>query len=203
MVVDPRAGGRILYGLLRPAFGSAVQQERSFWRGQLGSKLFSERLTITDDPLIPRGLASRPFDSEGISAKQMPIIEAGVLRNLYLDTYYARKLNMEPTSGDPSNRVVSLGSRSLDQIIPSLADGVYVTSWLGGNMDSTTGDFSMGVRGHLIDQGTIGAPVGEMNVTGNIAQVFASLVEVGNDPWPYSSVRSPTMVFEDVQFGGV
>jgi len=203
MVVDNRAAGQIVSRLIGPAHGSSVQQERSFWRGKLGEKMVADKLTITDDPLRARGLASRPFDSEGIAAKRMPIIDKGAFANLYLDTYYASKLGMTPTTGDSSNKVIALGARGRDEILASAGDGIYVTSWLGGNMDSTTGDFSFGVRGHLIANGALGAPVGEMNVTGNIVELFANLAEVGNDPWPYSSTLAPTLVFGDVQFSGV
>jgi PmbA protein len=202
MVVDARAAGNILGRLLGPANGGAVQQERSFWRGKLGKKLVSPKLTVVDDPLLARGLGSRPFDGEGIAAKRLPIIEAGVFANLYVDTYYGSKLGVAPTTGSPSNRVVTLGTRGRDALVGALKDGIYVTSWLGGNMDGTTGDFSLGARGHLIEGGKLGAPVGEMNVTGNIVELFAQLAEVGNDPWIYGSTLVPTLVFENVQFSG-
>ena len=81
-------------------------------------------------------------------------------------------------------------------------EGVYVTSWLGGNADGTTGDFSLGLRGHLIEHGEIGRPVGEMNVTGNLKDLFARLEAVGNDPYPYSATLAPSLVFVDVDFSG-
>ena len=130
-----------------------------------------DKLSVVDDPLIPRGLASRHFDGEGISARAMPIIDAGVAVNLYVDTYYGRKLGLAPTTGSPSNRVVTPGTQDLAALLKEVGSGVYVTSWLGGNSDSTTGDFSLGLRGHLIEGGEIGAPVGEMNVTGNLADL--------------------------------
>jgi PmbA protein len=202
MVVDARAAGDIVGRLLGPANGGAVQQERSFWRGKLGKRMVSSKLTVVDDPLLARGLASRPFDGEGIAAKRMPVVEAGVFANLYVDTYYGSKMGVAPTTGAPSNRVVTLGTRGRDALVGALKDGVYVTSWLGGNMDGTTGDFSLGARGHLIEGGKLGAPVGEMNVTGNIVQLFDQLAEVGNDPWTYGAVLVPTLVFENVQFSG-
>jgi len=73
---------------------------------------------------------------------------------------------------------------------------------MGGNSDSTTGDFSFGLRGHLVENGQVGAPVGEMNVTGNLLDLFGRLVAVGNDPYPYSSTKAPTLVFENVDFSG-
>lgn len=202
MVVDARAAANIVGRLLQPASGGAVQQERSFWRTRLGKPSVSKLLTIVDDPLIPRGLGSRPFDGEGIAAARLPLIEAGVFENLYVDTYYGSKLGAKPTTGSGSNRVIALGTRGRDALIAAAKDGIYVTSWLGGNMDPTTGDFSLGARGHLIEGGAIGAPCGEMNVTGNIVDLFSRLAEVGSDPWKYSSTLAPTLVFEAVQFSG-
>lgn len=202
MVVDPRAAGSMISRLLGPANAASVQQERSFWRNKLGKQMVSKKLTVVDDPLIARGLGSRPFDGEGIAAQRLPLIEAGVFQNLYVDTYYGSKAGMKPTTGSGSNRVVTLGTRNRDALVKAAKDGIYVTSWLGGNMDSTTGDFSLGARGHLIEGGGIGAPIGEMNVTGNIVDLFTRLVELGNDPWKYSSTLAPTLVFEGVQFSG-
>jgi PmbA protein len=202
MVVDNRAAVSLIARLMGPAGAASIQQGRSFWAGKRGQKVFGDKLTVTDDPLIPRGLASRHFDGEGISAKAMPMIEKGVIRNYYVDTYYGRKLEMTPTTGSPSNRVVALGNRSLEQLLKAVGKGIYVTSWLGGNSDATTGDFSFGLRGHLIENGKIGAPVSEMNVTGNLADLFGRLAMLGNDPYPYSSVRAPTLVFDKVNFSG-
>lgn len=202
MVVDPEAAVSLLSRALGPANGASIQQGRSFFAGKLGQRLFSDKLTVTDDPLIPRGLASRHFDGEGISARRMPVIDAGVVRNFYVDTYYGKKLGVAPTTGSASNRVVALGDRSLAELIAAVGDGIYVTSWLGGNSDATTGDFSLGLRGHLIQGGKLGAPIGEMNVTGNLTALFGKLALLGNDPYPYSGLRVPTLVFEDVQFSG-
>lgn len=203
MVVDSRAAASLIGRLLGSANARSVQQGRSFWAPLLGEEVFSKKLTIVDDPLIVRGLASRHYDNEGISAKALPIVENGVVRNIYVDTYYGRKGDMTPTTGSPSNRVVKLGSQSLEQLLGEVGTGVYVTSWLGGNADSTTGDFSLGLRGHVIENGKIGRPVGEMNVTGNLSELFTRLELVGNDPYPYSSTLAPSLVFADVDFSGV
>ena len=161
MVVDRLAASRLIGELLGPANGYSLQQNTSFWQGKLGGKrAVSKRLTITDEPLLSRGLGSRPFDGEGISSRTLPIIEAGKLRNVYLDSYYAKKLGMVPTTGYGSNRVVTLGKRDLSTIVADVGSAIYVTSWLGGNSDSTTGEFSFGMRGHLIEGGKIGAPGG-------------------------------------------
>jgi len=202
MLVDSRAAASLIGRLLRPANGGSVQQGRSFWASLIGEKAFSDKLTIIDDPLIKRGLASRYYDGEGISAKALPIIEDGVVRNIYVDTYYGRKGGMAPTTGTPSNRRITPGQRSLDELLRDVGEGVYVTSWLGGNADGTTGDFSLGLRGHMIENGKAGQPVGEMNVTGNIKDLFGRLEMLGNDPYPYSTTLAPSLVFGGVDFSG-
>lgn len=202
MVVDARAAAQLVSRLLGSANARSVQQGRSFWSDLMGQAAFSAKLTIIDDPLIVRGLGSRLYDPEGISAKILPIIAEGVVQNLYVDTYYGRKAKLAPTTGSPSNRRVEAGDQSLAELLRDAGDGVYVTSWLGGNADGTTGDFSLGLRGHMIENGTIGRPVGEMNVTGNLQDLFARLVAVGNDPYPYSTTLAPSLSFADVDFSG-
>ena len=130
-------------------------------------------------------------------------MEDGVVKNIYVDTYYGRKAGMTPTTGSASNRRVAPGERSLDQLLADAGEGVYVTSWLGGNADATTGDFSLGLRGHMIENGKIGRPVGEMNVTGNLKDLFARLEAAGDDPYPYSATLAPSLVFGGVDFSGV
>lgn len=202
MLVDGRAASSLIGRLLGPADAQSVQQGRSFWAPLVGKKAFSEKLSIVDDPLIRRGLASRLYDSEGISAKQWPLVNDGVIENIYVDTYYGRKAGLEPTTGTPSNVRVGTGPQSLEELVRDVGEGIYVTSWLGGNADGTTGDFSLGLRGHLIENGAIGRPVGEMNVTGNLRQLFSKLEALGNDPYPYDTVLAPSMVFAAVDFSG-
>jgi len=202
MLVDAQAAGSLLDRLLRPANARSVDQGQSFWSDLVGKQAFSKALTIVDDPLIARGLGSRLYDREGISARRLPIVENGVVRNLYVDTYYGRKAGMQPTTGSASNRVIGLGQHSRDALMGEVGDGVYVTSWLGGNADRTTGDFSLGLRGHMIENGQIGRPVGEMNVTGNLRDLFNRLELVGNDVYPYSTTLAPSLVFADVDFSG-
>lgn len=202
MIVDSRAAASLIGRLMRPANARSVQQARSFWAPLIGEQAFSDKLTIVDDPLIKRGMASRHYDSEGISAKALPIVENGVVKNIYVDTYYGRKGGMTPTTGSASNRRIALGEQSLEQLLAAVGNGVYVTSWLGGNADATTGDFSLGLRGHMVENGQIGRPVGEMNVTGNLKDLFGKLEMVGNDPYPYSATLAPSLVFVDVDFSG-
>lgn len=202
MVVDRDAATSLIVRLLGPASGGAVQQGRSMWADKLDKRVLDEKLSITSNPLIPGAVASRPFDDEGVASFEMPIFERGTLKHYFLDSYYARKLERTPTTGSWGNIIVEPGTRDLDAIVRDVGNGVYVTSWLGGNADPTTGDFSFGLRGHLIERGEIGRPVGEMNVTGNLITLFAGLEEIGNDPFEHSMFRTPSLVFSGVQFSG-
>jgi PmbA protein len=202
MLVDARAASSLIGRLLAAATAANMQQGRSFWAPYYGKKAFSDKLGIVDDPLIRRGLASRLYDGEGITAKLWPLVADGVIENVYVDTYYGRKAGMEPTTGSASNVRVATGEQSLEQLVRDAGEGIYVTSWLGGNADSTTGDFSLGLRGHLIENGAIGRPVDEMSVTGNLRKLFLKLEALGNDPYPYATVLAPSMMFSDVDFSG-
>lgn len=203
MVIDNRASGRMVGFFGQALSGAALQQKRSFLEGKLGQKIASDLVTVVDDPLIPKGFGSRLYDSEGIAAKRLAIIEAGVLKNYYVDTYYGRKLKMAPTTGGTSNHAWVLGDKTQTQLLAAIKDGIFVTSFLGGNSNSLTGDFSLGVQGFRIRDGKLAEPIGEMNISGNHLEFWKKVVAVGNDPYPYSSLRTPTLVFDGVSFAGV
>jgi PmbA protein len=202
MVLDNRAAGRLVGSLFQALSGGALQQKRSFLEGKLGQEVGSARLDVADDPLVVKGLGSRLYDGEGIAAKRMPVFTGGVLRSYYLDTYYARKLKMAPTTAGQSNLSWTLGPKSQAELLSGVEDGILVTSFLGGNSNSATGDFSFGVAGFRIRDGKKAEPVSEMNVSGNHLEVWRRLAAVGNDPYEYSTLRTPTLVFDGVQFAG-
>jgi PmbA protein len=202
MVVDNRASGRIVGYLLGPLAAASIQQKRSYLEGRAGTRIGTPLLHLVDDPLVPRGLGSRLYDGEGLAARSFPLFEEGVLRNYYVDTYYGRKLGMPPTTARTSNLAWKLGERSREGLLSDVGEAILVTGFLGGNSNGTTGDFSLGVRGFRVRGGCVAEPVGEMNVSGNHLQLWQRLAAVGNDPYPYSAMRTPTLVFEGVQFAG-
>jgi len=203
MIVDARAASRLVSTLLGPLSGMALQQKQSCLEGKLGQPVGSALLDVSDDPLVPRGLDSRLFDAEGLAARRFPVFEKGVLRNYYVDTYYGRKLKMDPTTRGSSNLAWTLGTKDQAGLAAEAKEAVLVTGFLGGNSNGTTGDFSLGVQGYRVRGGKIAEPVGEMNISGNLLDVWKRLVAVGNDPYAYSKLRTPTLVFEGVQFAGV
>ncbi|MEQ1502373.1 MAG: TldD/PmbA family protein [Myxococcota bacterium] len=202
MILENRISGRILGMLSGPLAGSALHEGRSCLQDKLGSTIASEALTLTDDPTIPRGMGSRPWDGDAFAAKPMSVIEGGVLRSYYVSQYYARKLGVEPTTGGRSNWVVAPGMRSFAEIARDLPRAIQVTGFLGGSANAATGDFSFGIRGVLLERGEAVASLSEMNVTGNLLRILRQLAEIGNDPWTWSATRSPSMLFTDVRFSG-
>jgi PmbA protein len=118
------------------------------------------------------------------------------------DTYYASKLEMDPTSGSRGNLIWSPGKRDAAQMVARLERGLYVTRFLGGNSNSATGDFSLGVKGFHVVKGGIIHPVSEVNIAGNQIEFWKQLAEIGNDPWKYSTNLTPTLRFTDVQCSG-
>ena len=203
MVIVNRAAGNPIYSLFGPLSGRALQQKQSFLDGRLGEQIASDKMTLIDDPFIKRGLGSRHYDGEGMVCHKRTIIEAGILKQYLIDTYYGRKLDMEPTGGSTSNLLFNYGDKSLEQMIQTVAKGILVTQFVGGNSNSTTGDFSWGLKGMLIEDGKIVKPVNEMNISGNLKELWMNLVEVGNDPYEYSSIRRPSLHFTNVQFSGI
>ncbi|MCP4570494.1 MAG: TldD/PmbA family protein [FCB group bacterium] len=203
MIVENRSARRILGTLSGAMSGRSLQQRSSFLEGKLGQKIASENLTVIDDPFLPKGLGSRLYDGEGIATKKRVIIDKGVLKQYNIDTYYGRKLDMEPTSAGSTNILLNYGSRSQDEIIQTIEKGIFVTGFLGGNSNATTGDFSYGIGGFLVEGGKIVKPVNEMNISGNMLEFMNQLAEVGNDPYPFSSWRLPCLYFKDVEFSGI
>jgi len=202
MLLENRAASRLLGHLLSALSGSAIQQKRSFLAGLKGHKIASDLFTLTDEPLIKRGLGSRLFDSDGLPAHPLPLITEGHLENYYIDVYYSRKLGTNPTTGGPSNLVLRPGEKSLEELERDIKRGILVTDFLGGNANSTTGDFSLGISGWLVEDGRRIQPVGEMNITGNFRELLPRLVAVGNDPDLFSGSLIPSLLFEGVNFSG-
>jgi PmbA protein len=203
VIIENRISPRVMNGLFAALTGQNIYQKRSFLADKKGQKIGSEKLTLLDDPFVFEGLGSRLFDSDGIATKGRTVIKRGVLREFYIDWYYSRKLDCEPTSGGYTNMIIPAGKRSVDDIMKDLGRGILITNFLGGNSNSTTGDFSIGIFGQLFDNGKIIHPVSEMNIADNHLKFWHKLAECANDPWPYSDWQTPSLVFTDVVVSGV
>jgi PmbA protein len=203
IIIENRVVERIGGGLFDAMTGRAIQQKQSFLADKKGHKIASDRMTLIDDPLVKRGLGSSPFDGEGLAAHKRVMIDAGILKEFYVDWYYSRKLGWEPTTGSPSNLIVPPGKRSIAEIMKDLGRGILITGFIGGNSNSTTGDASVGIVGQLFENGVPVQAVSEMNIADNHLKLWARLLEVANDPYPYSSAKIPSLVFRDVVVSGI
>ena len=203
MVVDPMNSGQLLRPMLSAIFGSALQQKNSFLLDKLGQKVGSDKFTLLDEPHLIGASGARYFDSEGVATERRSVFDKGVLKTYYIDTYNAKKMDVDPTVANPSILVMQLGNKDLNGLISDVAHGILVTGFNGGNSNSSTGDFSYGIEGFLIEKGKLTLPLSEMNVTGNMITLWNSLAETGNDPRLDSSWRIPSLVFEGVDFSGL
>lgn len=202
ILVEARAARTLLRHIVGPLQGGSLQQKESFYEGKVGSPVASNLFTLTDEPLLKRGLASRPFDGEGIAAKTRSLVDRGTLRSYLLDVYYASKLGMTPTTGRTTNLVVQPGKRSLEAMLKDVKDGILITSFLGGNSNATTGVFSLGISGFRVVKGERKEPISEMNISGKHLDFWKKLTAVGDDPYVHSSIRSPSLLFDGVSVAG-
>lgn len=203
MVVDPMNAGNLLDPMLSALYGESLQQKNSFLLDRLNTKVGADVLNLMDEPHIIGAKGARYFDSEGVATERRPIFEDGVLKTYFIDTYNSRKMGVAPTINSPSLLVLKPGNKNIDGLVADVQKGILVTGFNGGNCNSSSGDFSYGIEGFLIENGKLTQPVNEMNVTGNMITLWASLVAVGNDPRMSSSWRIPSLVFEGVDFSGL
>jgi len=203
IIIENRGVGRVLGGLFGPMSAGNIQQKRSFLSDKKGQQVGSKLFTVQDKPFLPRALGSMYYDGDGFPAKERNLFTEGTLNEFLVDWYYSRKLGWEPNSGSISNLIIPAGTRSVDQIVKDLGRCLLITDFIGGNSNSTTGDFSVGVIGKLFDKGQFVQNVAEMNIADNHLKFWNKLIEVGNDPWIYSSTRLPSLVFDGVVVSGV
>ena len=202
VVLDPRVSSSMISKFISPLFTGSLVMKKSYFLDKIDQVFGAPLLDLRDMPFIKRGASSALFDGEGMSCKEATIFEAGKLKQYYLSTYGANKLGLTATSGRSTNLVLTPGKRSLDEIIADVKDGIYIFGLLGGNSDEVRGDFSHGFNGVAIEDGKLTTPVSEMNITGNHLELWKNLVEAGNDPRVESSLRIPSLRFDNVATSG-
>lgn len=203
MLLDNMTVSRLLSPVMSSLYGGAIQQKNSFLIDKIGEKVFSDKLTIVDKPHQQKVIGSRLYDGEGIATKDMTIVEKGVLISYFIDTYYSNKMKIEPTIASSSGLSIELGNKNHEELIKGIKKGIWVTDFNGGNSNPTTGDFSFGVEGFLIEEGQIVKPVSEMNITGNLLDLWSNVVAVGNNPRKNVATKLPSILFKNVSFSGL
>ncbi|MBR4524978.1 MAG: TldD/PmbA family protein [Bacteroidales bacterium] len=204
-VIDAEMASKVVSPLLRALSGYAIQQQNSFLLDSLGRQLFPEGLTILDLPRIPGQTCSKYFDSEGVATVEAPVIEAGVVKEYFINSYMAGKLQMAPTVEDATRpKVLPWPCAGLDRdaILRRCGSGILVTDFNGGNSNPVTGDFSYGIEGYLFEDGRIVRPVSGMLMTGNFLTLWSRLLAAGDDARPCQTKLVPTLAFAEVDFSG-
>ena len=204
-VIDAEMASKVVSPLLRALSGYAIQQQNSFLLDSLGKQVFPKGLTIMDLPRIPGQTCSKYFDSEGVATVEAPIIEAGVVKEYFINSYMAGKLQMTPTVEDATRPKVfpwPCAGLDRDAILRRCGSGILVTDFNGGNSNPVTGDFSYGIEGYLFEDGRIVRPVSGMLMTGNLLTLWSRLLAAGDDARPCQSKLVPTLAFAEVDFSG-
>jgi len=213
IVFDPDVAASLLRHLAGAISGASLYRRASFLVDTLGQAIAAPGVTVVDDPLRPGGLASRPFDGEGVASTRRTIVRAGVLESYLLDSYSARRLGLRTTghaaraAGDapgvsPTNLYLEPGPHSPADIIGSVSKGLYVTELIGFGVNTVTGDYSRGAAGLWIENGELTYPVEEITIAGNLRTMFKDIVMIGDDLRFRSSVASPTVKLERMTVAG-
>ena len=200
LILDSECASKVVTPLLNALGGYSLQQKNSFLSDSLDKQLFPEGLTILDMPRTKGDTGCRLFDSEGVATREMPIIEKGVVKTYFLNTYISRKMEMEPTIEDATRvRVMPLGGCKTQQdVLDKVKDGILVTGFNGGNSNPATGNFSYGIEGFLVRGGRCVHPVREMLITGNFLTLWGNLLATADDARPCLPKRVPTLAFTKV-----
>lgn len=184
--------------------GGNLFRKSSFLLDRLDTRVFPDFVNITEQPFIPKGLASAPFDSEGVATREKSIITDGILKSYLLGSYSARKLGMETTgnAGRLHNMVVNPGTENFTQLLKKMQRGLVVTETPGNGTNIITGDYSHGAVGFWVENGEIAYPVEEITIASNLNDMFANMIALGNDVDRRSDTITGSVLLDNMTIGG-
>lgn len=184
--------------------GGSLYRKSSFLLDKMDQQIFAPHINIQDIPDIPRGLASSPFDDEGVQVQRRTIVENGVLRGYFLGSYAARKLGLNTTGNAGGNHNLILQSGKLDfaGLVKTMSRGLVVTELMGQGVNGVTGDYSRGAAGFWVENGEIQYPVQEITIAGNLKDMYRNIVAVGNDVLVQGSRQSGSILVEGMTVAG-
>ena len=169
--------------LISAISGGNLYRKSSFLLDSLGKQVASPLLNIYEDPFIKKGLASSPFDNEGVATRARQLVENGMLQGYVLSSYSARKLGMKTTgnAGGNHNLIIKSGEHDFAGLLKQMGTGLVVTELLGHGMNMVTGDYSRGAAGFWVENGVMVHPVEEITIAGNMADMLKTIIGIGND----------------------
>ena len=213
LVFDAETSRSLLDNIFDAVNGDAIYRQSSFLEGKLGEKIAAENITVVDDGTIPGGFGTSPFDGEGVPSRRTVVIENGVLKSYLLNTYTAKKLGLQTTGNAArslagsagigyGNFFLQKGTRTPQQIIADIKQGLYIIDLIGFGVNLVTGDFSRGATGLWIENGELTFPVEEVTVAGNLRHMLNDISEIGNDLKFRSALASPTLRIDGMTIAG-
>ena len=184
--------------------GVAQYRRSSFLLGAAGEKIFPDFFQLLERPHIPRAMASRPYDAEGVATADREIVVDGVLQGYVLSSYSARRLGLESTAnaGGAHNLIVPGNAGDMESILKSMQSGLLVQELIGQGVNGVTGDYSRGAVGYWIDQGEIAYPVHEVTIAGNLRELYPRIVAIGNDQDTRGGIRCGSLLVDEMTVAG-
>ncbi|TDQ37526.1 metalloprotease PmbA [Thiopseudomonas denitrificans] len=197
------AGG-LLGHLLGAISGGNLYRKSSFLLDALGEQLFPDWFTLDERPLLPGGLASSAFDGDGLATRNQPFVKDGQLVSYLLSTYSGRKLGLPSTAnaGGARNVFVSHGQQDQAALLKQMGTGLLVTELMGQGLNMVTGDYSRGAGGYWVENGEIRFPVQEVTIAGNLRDMYRNLVAIGSDLDTRGSIRTGSVLLEQMKVAG-
>lgn len=199
----PVASG-LLSHFVSAVSGGNLYRKSSFLLESLGEQVFSPLVNVSERPHLPRGLASAPFDEEGVATRAREVVEKGVVRGYFLGSYSARKLGMRSTgnAGGNHNLVLHDTGHDFAGLLKAMGRGLLVTELLGHGLNLVTGDYSRGAAGYWVEGGEIAFPVEEVTIAGNLKDMYRGIVAIGNDFVCRGSRRCGSILVERMTIAG-
>jgi PmbA protein len=198
--------GSLLGGFLGAIQGSVLYRGASFLLDHKGKKIFPEHITLQEQPHLRAGLASAPYDDEGVATRMHDIVSNGILMDYVLDSYAARKLGLVTTGNAGGVRNLTLQSPDmtldLDGLVKKMHQGLLVTRLMGQGTNIVTGDYSRGAGGFWVENGEIRYPVDEITIAGNLKDMLARIVAVGRDVDRRGSILTGSILIESMTIAG-
>jgi len=199
----PAAAG-LIGAFVGAVSGSALYRKASFLLDSVGTGVFSDLIDIVEDPLLPEGLASAPFDGEGVATQRRHVVKGGVVQGYFLGSYSARKLGLVTTgnAGGNHNLIVAPGPDDFAGLLRKMGRGLVVTELMGQGVNNVTGDYSRGAVGFWVENGEIAFPVEEITIAGNMKDMLKGIVAVGNDVLALGSKQVGSILIEHMAVAG-
>lgn len=204
VLFHPDVAASLFGHLVMGISGGNLYRQSSFLLDALGERIFPDWFDIHEQPHLHKGLASSPFDNEGVRTIDRRIIEQGRLQTYLLTSYAARKMNMELTghAGGIHNWTIGNTGQSHEQLLKMMGTGLLVTEMMGQGVNIVTGDYSRGAAGFWVENGEIAYPVEEITIAGNLKDMFAGIHAVGTDLETRSSLQTGSVLIDEMKIGG-